>query len=151
VNAEVRTLRYLIVGLFGVVLFMIGGSQVIWASWFLMWNSPTSDFPNHLPSDIAARYFIATPLGLFLIGLGLLLIVWSGAGLAFNSQTVSALRDEEEEKAQATVSVKAHCPHCNAVYIYGLSKTASDRTVTCQNCGRRFEVVESLDNTDATG
>ncbi len=150
-NAVVRTISYFILGLFGVLLFMIGGGIVIWVLHILMWNPPSSDFINSLPSDIAWRFPIATPLGLFLIGFGILLIVWSRAGLYFNSQAVLALRDEEQEKAQAALSVKAHCPHCNAVYFYRLLETESACTVACQNCGFQFEVVKSPDNTGATG
>jgi len=142
VEARARTIGCFILGLFGVILFMTGGSLVIWALHYLMWNSPpVSDFLWRLPDDVAAILPIATPLGLFLIGLGVLLIVWSGAGLSYNSQTVSTLRDNEQEEARGTVSVKAQCPHCNAVYLYRLRETESARTVTCQNCGRRFEVT----------
>jgi predicted RNA-binding Zn-ribbon protein involved in translation (DUF1610 family) len=150
-SAVERTIGYSILGLFGVLLFMIGGSIVIWALHFLMWNPPSSDFINNLPSDIAWIYPIATPLGLFLIGFAILLLIWSGAGLSFNSQTVSVLRNEAQEKTQATVSVEAHCPHCNAVYSYRLPKTKAARRVTCQNCGFQFEVVKSPDGTGATG
>lgn len=100
-NAVVRTISYFILGLFGVLLFMIGGDLVIWALHILMWNSPSSDFINSLPSDIAWRFPIATPLGLFLIGFGILLIVWSGAGLYLNSQRVLTISNEEQEKGQA--------------------------------------------------
>ena len=150
-NAVVRTISFLFLGLLGVVVFMVGGSLVTWALHILMWNPPSSDFINNLPYDIAGFYIIATPLGLFLIGFGILLIVWSGAGLSFNVQTASTLLHEEQERAEGIVSVKARCPHCNAAYIYRFPGTESDRTVTCQNCSRRFEVVASPDNTDATG
>ena len=150
-SAVERTIGFILLGLSGVLFFMIGGSIVIWALHILMWNPPSPDFINNLPSDIAWIYPITTPLGLFLIGFGVLLIIWSGAGLSFNSQTVSALRNEEQEKTQATLSVEAHCPHCNAVYSYRLPKTESARRVTCQNCGIQFEVVKSHDGTEATG
>jgi hypothetical protein len=149
VNAQVRTSIYCILGLFGIVLFTIGGSLIIWVLHILMWYPASSDFINHLPSDIAGMYIVATPLGLFLVGFSILLIAWSGAGLSFNSQTVLALGGEEQEDVEGTLSVKAHCPHCKALYLYRFAETESDRTVTCQNCGRRFEVGESFDNTDA--
>lgn len=79
-NAEVRTVGYCIAGLFGVILFMIGGSLIIWTLHILMWNYPSPDFGNNLPSDVAALYLVSTPLGLFLIGFSILLIIWSGVG-----------------------------------------------------------------------
>jgi ribosomal protein S27E len=151
VNTATRSIGYLIVGLFGVLLFVFGGSLVIWALHYMVWYPPSSEFLNNLPYDIAGLFIIATPLGLFLIGFGILLIVWSGAGLSLNSQTALALLEEEQEETKGILSINVHCPHCNAIYVYRFPETASDRTVTCQNCGRHFEAVESQEDIDTRG
>jgi hypothetical protein len=119
--------------LFGMIFFVMGGNMVI---------AVLFDSGEHVQ--------VVRQTGLFLIGLSFLLFVWSGAVLSYRSRTVPNLRDKEHEKEEAMLPVKGQCPHCNAVYVYSLSKTEYARTVTCQNCGRRFEVVESLDTSEAT-
>jgi ribosomal protein S27E len=151
VNGVRRILGYLLLGLFGVVLFVFGGSLVIWALHILMWNAPSENFIDHLPSDTAALYLIATPLGLFLIGFGLLLIVWGGAGLSGSAQSVLIMHENRKKETEDKAAVRARCPRCNATYVYPFSDAEESRIVTCQNCGRQFEAVKSPDGNGANG
>jgi predicted Zn finger-like uncharacterized protein len=146
VSVMQNTIRYMILGLTGVISLMIGGGLLIWAFHYLLWNPP-GNFLWHLPDEIALVYPIVTPLGLFLRGFGLLLIVVSGVGLALTIHAEPDSQDVEEDKPP---SVVARCPHCSASYYYQFSETETARTVRCQNCGRQFEVVKASGNSDAT-
>jgi hypothetical protein len=119
------TIGHCFLGLVGVMIFMFGGSLVIWAL-------PTASLP-----------------GLFLTGLGILLILWSGPGLPDNAQIVLS-RDDKHEESEGTVSVWLLCPNCNAGYFYRLPDIEDAFTVTYQNCGHQFEVDKSLDASGAT-
>ena len=74
-NSE-KVLARLFMGFFGAIIMAVGGIILIPAAYYIIWES-TGGTP--ITSFLGSRYhietMIATALGMFLIGLGLMLIL----------------------------------------------------------------------------
>jgi len=49
--------------------------------------------------------------------------------------------DDARLERHAGSSYGEKCPHCDARYPYSSEKIAEDGSVSCQNCGRRFQLL----------
>ena len=74
-----------------------------------------------------------------LFGLVAIMAILCGAFAEPVSSDVPTLEETRHPKGSPG-STWAVCPICNAGYFYGAVRIGPERTVTCQNCGRQFQL-----------